>query len=58
MEYQRKQTTSRPKHLIKEEDIEEKFCMEGGTWRSKINKTNSKVQLTHIPTGMVVSCHN
>ncbi len=47
----------RPKHLIKEEDIRGKIF----AWRKwpggqKINKTNSKVQLTHIPTGMVVSC--
>lgn len=47
----------RPKHLIKEEDIEEKFLHGGrGPGGQKINKTNSKVQLTHIPTGMVVSC--
>lgn len=45
---------SRPK--IPESDIIEKF-IKGGTGKGgqKINKTNSKVQLTHIPTGIVVT---
>ncbi|KAI5969448.1 hypothetical protein CANMA_001516 [Candida margitis] len=47
----------RPKWLIKEDEIEECFLKGGrGPGGQKINKTNSKVQLTHKPTGMVVTC--
>ncbi|CAD1809788.1 hypothetical protein FOB58_002893 [Candida parapsilosis] len=47
----------RPKWLIKEEEIEESFIKGGrGPGGQKINKTNSKVQLTHKPTGIVVTC--
>ncbi|KAG5421621.1 hypothetical protein I9W82_000713 [Candida metapsilosis] len=47
----------RPKWLIKEEEIEENFIKGGrGPGGQKINKTNSKVQLTHKPTGIVVTC--
>lgn len=45
----------RPMWLIKEEEIEEKFIKGGGPGGQKINKTNSKVQLTHLPTGIVVN---
>ncbi|GMG56161.1 unnamed protein product [Ambrosiozyma monospora] len=45
-----------PRPKIQESDIKEKF-IKGGTGKGgqKINKTNSKVQLTHIPTGIVVT---
>ncbi|KAK6203138.1 RF-1 domain-containing protein [Scheffersomyces amazonensis] len=47
----------RPKWLIKEEEIDEKFIKGGrGPGGQKINKSNSKVQLTHLPTGIVVTC--
>lgn len=47
----------RPKWLIKEEELKETFLHGGsGAGGQKINKCNSKVQLTHIPTGIVVSC--
>lgn len=47
----------RPKWLIVEEEIEEKFLKGGrGPGGQKINKSNSKVQLTHTPTGLVVTC--
>lgn len=45
---------SRP--TIPESDIQEKFIKGGsGKGGQKINKTNSKVQLTHIATGLVVT---
>lgn len=48
---------SRPLWLIKEEELHEKFIKGGsGPGGQKINKTNSKVQLTHEPTGIVVTC--
>ncbi|KAK6454544.1 RF-1 domain-containing protein [Scheffersomyces xylosifermentans] len=47
----------RPKWLIKEEELDEKFLKGGrGPGGQKINKSNSKVQLTHLPTGLVVTC--
>lgn len=47
----------RPKWLIIEEELDEKFLKGGrGPGGQKINKTNSKVQLTHLPTGIVVTC--
>ncbi|QRG40303.1 hypothetical protein FDK38_004767 [Candidozyma auris] len=47
----------RPMWLIKEDEIREEFIKGGrGPGGQKINKTNSKVQLTHLPTGKVVTC--
>lgn len=47
----------RPKWLIVEDELDEKFLKGGsGPGGQKINKTNSKVQLTHKPTGIVVTC--
>lgn len=47
----------RPKWLIVEDELEEVFLKGGrGPGGQKINKSNSKVQLTHIPTGIVVTC--
>uniref|UniRef100_A0A060T9I4 ARAD1D15466p n=1 Tax=Blastobotrys adeninivorans TaxID=409370 RepID=A0A060T9I4_BLAAD len=45
-----------PRPTISEDEIEEVFIKGGGKGGQKINKTNSKVQLRHIPTGIVVSC--
>ncbi|KAK9324557.1 RF-1 domain-containing protein [Lipomyces orientalis] len=44
-----------PRPTIPEDEIEEVFIKGGGKGGQKINKTNSKVQLRHIPTGLVVS---
>ncbi|KAK9375076.1 RF-1 domain-containing protein [Lipomyces chichibuensis] len=44
-----------PRTTIPEDEIEEVFIKGGGKGGQKINKTNSKVQLRHIPTGFVVS---
>lgn len=53
----RNKMPSRPKWLIVEEEIDETFLKGGrGPGGQKINKSNSKVQLTHRPTGMVVTC--
>lgn len=47
----------RPLWLIKEEELEEEFIKGGrGPGGQKINKTNSKVQLRHKPTNIVVTC--
>lgn len=47
----------RPKWLIKEHEIHEEFMKGGrGPGGQKINKSNSKVQLKHLPTGLVVTC--
>lgn len=47
----------RPLWLIKEDELEEVFMKGGsGPGGQKINKCNSKVQITHKPTGIVVKC--
>ncbi|QBZ64758.1 hypothetical protein PoMZ_06457 [Pyricularia oryzae] len=50
-----KQMPSRPKPPP-ETEIEESFLKGSGPGGQKINKTNSAVQLKHIPTGIVVKC--
>lgn len=45
----------RPIWLINEEDLKESFIKGGGPGGQKINKCNSKVQITHLPTGIVVN---
>lgn len=47
----------RPLWLVKDDEITEEFLKGGrGPGGQKINKSNSKVQLTHKPTGIVVTC--
>lgn len=44
----------RPSISINENDLIESFMKGGGAGGQKVNKTNSKVQLRHIPTGIIV----
>jgi protein subunit release factor B len=41
---------------LREEDLEETFVKGGGKGGQKINKTNSCVRLTHIPSKISISC--
>jgi len=50
-----KQMPPRPKPPP-EDEIEEAFLKGSGPGGQKINKTNSAVQLIHIPTGIVIKC--
>lgn len=44
--------------IINEDDLEEKFVKGGGKGGQHVNKTSNKVQLKHIPTGIMIQCHD
>lgn len=49
------QSSFASKITINEDDIEEKFVRSSGPGGQHVNKTNSKVQLLHKPSGIQVS---
>ena len=46
------------KITLLEKDLDEKFVRGSGNGGQKINTTSNRVQLTHIPTGISVSCQD
>lgn len=48
----------RYKFKIPEKDIHEQFTKGFGPGGQKTNKSNNCVIITHLPTGLVVKCHD
>lgn len=44
--------------VLKEEDLDEKFVRCTGNGGQKVNKSSSKVDLVHNPTGIKISCQD
>jgi protein subunit release factor B len=40
-----------------EQDLVETYSAGGGKGGQKVNRTNNKVNLKHLPTGIIVHCH-
>ena len=51
-------TFSKKSVILNDDDIEEKFVRGSGPGGQHVNKTNNKVQLKHLPTGITVQCHD
>jgi hypothetical protein len=51
---------ARDKHdaLFKDDELEENFVRGSGPGGQSINKSRNRVQLTHLPTGISVSCQD
>lgn len=43
--------------VIRDEDLEWKACRSPGKGGQNVQKTDSAVQLTHLPTGIQIRCH-
>ncbi|RKP34110.1 peptide chain release factor class I/class II, partial [Dimargaris cristalligena] len=41
---------------LNDNDLEEKFVKGSGNGGQKINKTNNRVQLRHLPSGIIIEC--